>query len=77
MAKDAKTPSKTGFILSIVILVLGMTVGFILLSIAYQGANWIKFLVFIVYLLIVSFLIKFSIGFVRTISEAEKSSKKS
>ena len=68
MAKKS-TPSIKGFVISIIVLVVGMTIGFILLSLVYTGPNWVKFIVFIVYSMIVFFLIKFSISFAKSLHE--------
>ena len=50
--------SKGFFILSIVILLVGMTVGFILLSLVYTGPVWVRALVFVIYLVIAGMTIK-------------------
>ena len=50
--------SKEFFILSIVILLVGMTVGFILLSLVYTGPVWVRALVFVIYLVIAGMTIK-------------------
>lgn len=68
----SKAPSKKGFIASIVVLILGMSIGFFLLSLAYTGPNWVKFIAFIVYLIIVFFLIRFSIEFSRSLDKKGK-----
>lgn len=51
---------RAGFILSIVMLLTGMTVGFILLSIVYTGPVWVKGVVFAAYLFIAGMTIHFS-----------------
>ena len=68
---------KTSFLISISILLLGMTAGFILLSFIYTGPVWVRFCVFIVYLFIVSFTIKCSGKYVDELNliEAEKKSE--
>lgn len=67
--------SKAGFVASIVALLLFMTIGFLLLSMVYTGPVWVKFIVFLVYLLVVFFVIKYSRIFVSTIYEDEKKEK--
>lgn len=56
--------SKIGFILCIVILISGMTIGLFLLSLVYDGPMLVKLIVFIIYLLIVYYLVKFSKKFI-------------
>ena len=63
---------KSGFILSIVLLIAGMTIGFALLSRVYDGPKWVSFLVFIVYLFILFFTVKASRGYLKAIEEIEK-----
>lgn len=74
MANKKKT--KTGFIVSIVALIVFMTMGFLLLSIVYTGPAWVRFLVFIVYLLVVFFVIRYSRIFLSTFYEDGKNEKK-
>lgn len=64
-----KEPSKKGFIVSIVVLLLGMSIGLFLLSLAYQGPSWVEFVVFIVYITIVYFLIRFSYQFAKSLPD--------
>ena len=52
--------SKALFILSIVILLVGMTVGFILLALVYSGPVWVRFIVFVIYLIIAGMTIRTS-----------------
>lgn len=66
---------RTGFILSIVLLVAGMTAGFILLSFVYDGPKWISFAVFIVYLFVVYFTVKASIGYLKAVDDAKNQKK--
>ena len=68
MAKKNRKQSSKGFVLSVIVLILGMSIGFFLLSLVYTGPNWVKFIVFIAYVFIVFFLIKFSIAFVKSLS---------
>lgn len=70
-----KKESNVGFIISIVVLIAGMSIGFILLSFVYTGPNWVKFIVFLVYITIVYFLIRFSIAFVRSSTKANNEVK--
>ncbi len=52
--------SRAGFIVSIVMLLVGMTTGFILLAIVYTGPVWVRAVVFLVYLFITGMTIHFS-----------------
>lgn len=64
--------SSRSFIISIVVLMVGMTVGFILLFFAYTGARWKAFVVFLIYFLISYCVIRFSIPYVRYLKEKEE-----
>ena len=60
---------RAGFIISIVMLITGMTIGFILLSLVYTGPVWVKLLVFILYLFVATMTIRFSARFVKAMKE--------
>ena len=70
--KKKQKNGKVGFVISIVVLLLGMTIGFLLLGTVYTGPVWVKLLVFIIYLIIVFFLIHFSKDFVTNFYSCEK-----
>ena len=59
------------FILSVVVLILGMTLGFFFLSLAYAGPRWVVFVGFLVYFLIAFLVIRFSWRFARELKELE------
>ena len=61
------------FILSIVMLIVGMTVGFVLLSLAYTGPRWVVFIFFLIFFLIAYLVIRFSSRFVRELRDGTKS----
>lgn len=63
---------RASFVISIVILTLGMTVGFILLSLVYDGPVWVKFVVFVVYLLIISLVLSSSKRFIEALKDSER-----
>ena len=52
--------SRRSFIASVVMLMTGMTVGFLLLGTVYTGPRWVMLVVFALYLLVSCFVIKFS-----------------
>lgn len=54
-----------GFIISIVMLMAGMTIGFALLAIAYTGPGWKAFIVLAAYLIISCSVIVYSVRYVR------------
>lgn len=60
------------FIVSIVMLIAGMSVGFLLLGTVYDGPRWVVLLVFIVYLVITTLVIRFSSRYARSLKEEEK-----
>lgn len=60
---------KAGFIASIVMLIAGMTVGFILLGIVYDGPVWVRAIVFLVYLFITGMTIHFSKKYIETLNK--------
>ena len=57
------------FIISIVMLMTGMTAGFLLLGTVYTGPRWIAFIVFLVYLAVSATVIRFSRRYVRLLRE--------
>ena len=59
------------FIISIMILMIGMTAGYILLALAYTGPGWKAFLVLIAYLMVSYFVIRYSIRYVRYLKEKD------
>ncbi len=60
-----RNKSVRGFIVSIVMLMTGMTAGFILLGTVYTGPRWIAFIVFLVYLVISYAVVRLSWRYVR------------
>ncbi len=56
--KENKPLSRKGLWISIIILLIGMTLGFMLLSSVYTGPSWIRVAVFIVYIVVVLLLIR-------------------
>ena len=60
---------KASFIVSIVMLISGMTIGFLLLSIVYTGPVWVKVVVFVVYLFITAMTIRFSKRYLNTLKK--------
>lgn len=56
--KKEKGLTKRGLWASVIILLIGMTVGFALLATVYTGATWKKVVVFFLYLIVVSLLIR-------------------
>ena len=52
--------SRRSFIASVVMLMTGMTVGFLLLGTVYTGPRWVMLVVFALYLLVSYFVIKLS-----------------
>lgn len=52
-----KDPLK-GLWLAVAVLLVGMTAGFILLSMVYTGPVWVKVVVFIVYIVVVAGVIR-------------------
>ncbi len=56
----AESKSRASFIAAIAMLLVGMTVGFILLGLVYTGPVWVKALVFIIYLFVAGMTIRFS-----------------
>lgn len=57
MSSKDSDPLK-GIWFAVALLLVGMTAGFILLSLAYSGPAWVKVLVFAVYLLVVAGLVR-------------------
>ncbi len=63
----AKEKSRAGFIVSIVMLLVGMTVGFILLGIVYTGPVWVKAVVFVLYLFVAGMTVRFSRKYIESL----------
>ncbi len=61
--------SPIGFIVSIIMLLSGMTVGFILLGVVYSGPVWVRAVVFIIYLFIAGMTIHFSRKYVESLKK--------
>ena len=61
--------SRAGFIFSIIILLVGLTVGFVLLGIVYTGPVWVRAVVFVVYLIIAGMTIRFSKKYIETLKK--------
>ncbi len=68
--------NKGSFIFSIVVLVAGMTAGFVLLSMIYTGPRWISFIVFLVYLFIMYFVVVTSKRYLKALDEVKKKDQK-
>ncbi len=68
--------NKESFIFSIVVLVAGMTAGFVLLSMIYTGPRWISFIVFLVYLFIMYFVVVTSKRYLKALDEVKKKDQK-
>ncbi|HIS14361.1 MAG TPA: hypothetical protein IAA76_07265 [Candidatus Ornithospirochaeta stercorigallinarum] len=58
--------------ISIILLLIFMTVGYLLLLLAYSGARWIALIVFLVYIFVVYFLIKTTRPLIKALKEKEK-----
>ena len=58
--------------ISIILLLIFMTVGYLLLLLAYSGARWIVLIVFLVYIFVVYFLIKTTRRLIKALKEKEK-----
>ena len=56
--KGSETDPLKGLWAAVAILLVGMTVGFILISLVYTGPTWEKVLVFVAYLVVVFGLIR-------------------
>ena len=67
--------SRRSFIISIVMLIAGMSVGFLLLGTVYTGPRWIAFLVFLVYLFILFMVIRFSKRYSDELKKSEAKDK--
>ena len=65
----AAKKGKAGFIVSIVMLLAGMTAGFLLLGIVYQGPVWIRAVVFIVYLFVAGMTIRVSRRYIHSFDD--------
>jgi len=64
--------NKGSFIFSIIVLVVGMTAGFVLLAMIYTGPRWISFIVFLVYIFIMYFIVLTSKRYLKALDEANK-----
>lgn len=58
--------------ISIILLLIFMTVGYLLLLLAYSGPRWIALIVFLVYIFVVYFLIKTTRPLIKALKEKEK-----
>lgn len=58
--------------ISIILLLIFMTVGYLLLLLAYSGARWIALIVFLVYIFVAYFLIKTTRPLIKALKEKEK-----
>ncbi len=67
--------SRRSFIISIVMLIAGMSVGFLLLGTVYTGPRWIAFMVFLVYLFILFMVIRFSKRYSDELKKSEAKDK--
>ena len=67
--------SRRSFIISIVMLIVGMSVGFLLLGTVYTGPRWIAFMVFLVYLFILFMVIRFSKRYSDELKKSEAKDK--
>lgn len=57
------------FVVSIAMLMAGMTLGFILLGTVYTGPRWIAFIVFLVYLAVSYAVIRLSVRYIRQLRD--------
>ncbi len=64
--------NKGSFIFSIIVLVVGMTAGFVLLAMIYTGPRWISFIVFLVYIFIMYFIVLTSKRYLKALDEANR-----
>ncbi len=67
--------SRRSFIISVAMLMVGMTVGFLLLGTVYTGPRWIMFIVFLAYLLISYMVVKFSRRYSEWLKDNEEKRK--
>ena len=58
--------------ISIILLLIFMTVGYLLLLLAYSGARWIVLIVFLVYIFVVYLVIKTTTPLIKALKEKEK-----
>ena len=63
---------KIHFIISIVMLMAGMTAGFLLLSVVYTGSQWVRLAVLAAYVFVSAMVIKFSKRYIKMLSERKK-----
>ena len=66
---------RRSFIISIAMLLAGMTIGFLLLATVYDGPGWVKLAVFLAYLLISFLTVRFSKGYADWLKESDKTTK--
>ena len=59
------------FVISIAMLITGMTIGFLLLALAYTGPVWVKAVVAVVYFVIVILVVKASKRYIEVLKELE------
>ncbi len=58
---------KKSFIISIAMLILGMTIGFAFLAFAYTGPLWIEIAVGVICIAVLFFLARFSIRYLKSL----------
>lgn len=73
--KKTKKSGTWSLTLSLILMVGGMSVGFLLLGIIYTGSVWVKALVFILYLFVVFHLVKYMRVFISQMKEIEGAKK--
>lgn len=72
--KKKKIGSKT-IIVSLTILIVGMTIGFLLLSLVYDGPVWVKVVFLLVIVVVLAFLIRSARNLIRAIKDEEGKDK--
>ena len=58
--------------ISIILLLIFMTIGYLLLLLAYTGPRWVALVVFLVYIFVVYFLVKTTRPLIKALKEKEK-----
>ena len=58
--------------ISIILLLIFMTIGYLLLLLAYTGPRWVALVVFLVYIFVVYFLVKTTKPLIKALKEKEK-----
>ena len=58
--------------ISIILLLIFMTIGYLLLLLAYTGPRWVALVVFLVYIFVVYFLVKTTRPRIKALKEKEK-----